>query len=214
MISIPMLLIALSFFLGLFIIWTAINLARFYGRKQQLEINERAYSVFLGYPFGALCGAYAAYSARGFEEYFFFLMFLFLNCCLLYIDLLYGLLPYRLSFALGITGILYMGRFYNVMDALFAAFAIFCLMWLLYYLAKGGMGGGDPMYATALAAWCTPGNAIFLLWTAFMIGGLFSLLLYLTGKYHGKSEVPFGPFLAFSGYIAVVARLQWWYFYV
>ena len=92
----------------------------------------------------------------------------------------------------------------------------FGLLLLIALLARGGFGMGDVKLAfllgtfIAFPSWATLWSGIFL---AFLIGGLVSLLLLITGRKGRKDAIAFGPPLIFGAWVALVwgHRLVDWY---
>jgi len=69
--------------------------------------------------------------------------------------------------------------------------------------SNGGMGGGDIKLSALMGLYL--GNpAIFVaLFSAFWVGGIFSILLMAVRRKGIKDEVPFGPFMSLGGLVAV-----------
>ncbi len=80
-------------------------------------------------------------------------------------------------------------------------------------MGREGMGGGDVKLAAMLGAFL--GWKIYLL--AFVVssllGGVVGIALMLSGRHGGKHPVPFGPFLAVGGMVALLwgERILSWY---
>jgi leader peptidase (prepilin peptidase)/N-methyltransferase len=68
----------------------------------------------------------------------------------------------------------------------------------------GGMGYGDPMLSAMLGAFLGWRLGLFALLVAALAGGLVGAGLLLTGRKGRKDPVPFGPFLALGGAIALL----------
>lgn len=161
----------------------------------------------------AVLACLALHSGATVVEKIFFVCFFLWNWPAVLCDLRYLVLPRRVSVLVAVTGLGYMYSQGQIRDGLMAAGLVWFLLQCLYFLARGGMGGGDPWYAAALASWCTPGNALFMLWLSALGGGLWVLFLFLRGKYQRGLEIPYGPFLALAAWVMVVWKWQWWHWY-
>ena len=75
---------------------------------------------------------------------------------------------------------------------------------LLAIISKGGMGGGDVKFAAALGFWLGWPGILLALFLSFMLGGLISLILLLTGLRGRKDFIPFGPFIAIGAWIVLL----------
>lgn len=87
------------------------------------------------------------------------------------------------------------------------------LFYLIYVLSRGGMGGGDVRLAGLLGLVLGPKLLLCALLIAFVTGAIISLALLSCGRANGKTAIPFGPFLAFAGYVAALwgpAILNWY----
>ncbi|MCS7233869.1 MAG: prepilin peptidase [Synergistetes bacterium] len=76
------------------------------------------------------------------------------------------------------------------------------IMALIFFVANGGMGEGDIGIAAFVGAWLGSVNTIVALVVAFIIGGIFAVLLLALGFKKMGEKVPFGPFLAIGSTIA------------
>ncbi len=153
-------------------------------------------------------------------SFFLSLFFLSILLVLAFIDLDTFLIPDRILlpsifFSLGfwLSGFLF-PRFKTLpllpglpLSALLAAFLAFLFLYFLAYISpflfgKEGMGGGDIKLSFFLGLYL--GYYVFVaLFFAFLIGSLVGLgWVYLKGK-DKKEEVPFGPFLALGGALAL-----------
>lgn len=65
-------------------------------------------------------------------------------------------------------------------------------------LSKGGMGGGDVKLMAVAGLFLGWRLTLVALFISFVAGGLFGIVLLLTGKKGRKDPVPFGPFLGGS----------------
>jgi len=114
------------------------------------------------------------------------------------IDLEHQLIPDGLVFVLVITSILVLVFFQS--GGLFNYFAAgFGASWFLLFLALAtrgkGMGLGDVKLALPLGTLLGWPGALVWLFLSFLIGGVFAILLLVTGKASFGKKIAFGPFL-------------------
>ncbi|GMQ85684.1 MAG: hypothetical protein BMS9Abin07_1251 [Acidimicrobiia bacterium] len=99
---------------------------------------------------------------------------------------------------------------------LVGGFAYFGLLFVLALIARGGFGYGDVKLGfllgvfTAFVAWEILVVAVF---TAFLLGGLISLVLIISRLRSRKDAIPFGPYLVVGSYVALAwgSALADWY---
>lgn len=88
------------------------------------------------------------------------------------------------------------------------------LLAILYFVSKGKwMGFGDVKLAAILGLILGFPATILMIILSFLFGGFFGLILIALGKKHLKDKVAFGPFLAFSFIITILAGdliLNWY----
>lgn len=130
---------------------------------------------------------------------------------LAFIDLDTQFLPDDLTLPLLWVGLLFnlSGIFTPLPDAVIGAALGYLLLWLVYWgyrLATGkeGMGYGDFKLLAALGAWLgwTMLPLIVLLSSA--VGALVGLMLILLRGHQRDKPIPFGPFLALAGLVALL----------
>ena len=78
------------------------------------------------------------------------------------------------------------------------------LLYLIAWVSRGGMGGGDIKLAAAIGAFLGWENVLWSLGVAFLIGGLVALILLISGLKKRKDPVPFGPFIALGAVIVLL----------
>jgi leader peptidase (prepilin peptidase)/N-methyltransferase len=86
------------------------------------------------------------------------------------------------------------------------AVAFFAAMYLLAILARGGLGFGDVKLAFLIglfAGYVGWGVVLIAGVGAFLVGGVVSVVLLVSGRFGRKDAIPFGPFLTSAGIIAV-----------
>jgi leader peptidase (prepilin peptidase)/N-methyltransferase len=82
------------------------------------------------------------------------------------------------------------------------------LFYLIAFLSRGGMGGGDIKYMAAAGALLGWQKTLLVIFSGSLLGTLYGLPLILLGKKGRKSKVPFGPFLAGATLIAIFSGDQ------
>jgi leader peptidase (prepilin peptidase)/N-methyltransferase len=70
-------------------------------------------------------------------------------------------------------------------------------------LSRGGMGGGDLKLGAMLGAFLGWKALLVALFVAIVLGGASALALLASGKFARKDAIPFGPFLALGGAVAL-----------
>lgn len=82
---------------------------------------------------------------------------------------------------------------------------------LLWRIKPGGMGYGDVKLAGLLGAglaWVGYGSLAVGAFAAFLLGGVFSIVLLLAGRAGRKSRIPFGPWMIAGAVLGVAAGEQ------
>ena len=95
----------------------------------------------------------------------------------------------------------------SVLGMFVGAFALWMVMRVLEVLARGGLGGGDVALAGLLGlylGWLSYEAVVVGLITAFMVGGVFALLLLITRRANRSTRFAFGPFLIVGALVAVL----------
>jgi len=135
------------------------------------------------------------------------------------IDLECGLLPDGLTLPLLWAGLLFNLWFQRVplAEAVLGAAVGYVALWLLFwlfYLGSGreGLGYGDFKLLAAMGAWLGVSALPQVLLLSALTGLLAGGILMLLGRMQRNEALPFGPFLAFSGWMAWVGgeRFQEW----
>lgn len=124
------------------------------------------------------------------------------------IDLECGLLPDALTLSLLWAGLLFnlvSGRVAlseAVLGAVVGYGALWLLFWFFYLLSgKEGLGFGDFKLLAALGAWLGVSVLPQVLLLSALTGLLAGGILMLLGRMKRNEALPFGPFLAFSGWM-------------
>jgi len=87
------------------------------------------------------------------------------------------------------------------------------LFLVIILVSRGGMGGGDLKLGAMLGAFLGWKVLIVALFVAIVLGGAIGAVLLATGRRGRKDPIPFGPFLAAGGAMALFWGKQafsWW----
>ena len=132
---------------------------------------------------------------------------------LTFIDYDTQLLPDQLTLPLLWLGLItnLFGGFTDLPSALIGAIAGYLFLWSTYWAfklitGKEGMGYGDFKLYAAIGAWLGWQVLPAVILIASMVGLLYALFTFLTGNRQSAQPIPFGPFLAVSGWVSLVAR--------
>jgi prepilin signal peptidase PulO-like enzyme (type II secretory pathway) len=123
---------------------------------------------------------------------------------------------------LPVTVLALLGSFFvddnSFLAALIGMVVGFLLFFGAYWLGQrlfgpGALGFGDVMLAMAMGAMLGLHRVIFALTLAILLGGVGSALLILTRRFHRRSYVPYGPYLAVAGVILLLwgEQIVAWY---
>jgi leader peptidase (prepilin peptidase) / N-methyltransferase len=127
------------------------------------------------------------------------------------IDVRTQLLPDDLTLSLLWLGLLVslVPLFVTPQQAIIGAACGYGVLWLVFHVfklitGKEGMGFGDFKLLAALGAWLGAGQLPLVILLSSLVGALVGGI-WLLRKRDGKSEpIPFGPFLAAAGFIALI----------
>ncbi|WP_339330058.1 A24 family peptidase [Aeromonas hydrophila] len=130
---------------------------------------------------------------------------------LTFIDLDKMLLPDQLTLPLLWGGLLFnlAGGFAPLADAVIGAMAGYLVLWSLYWAfklltGKEGMGYGDFKLLAALGAWLGWQALPIVLLLSSLVGAFIGIALILLRNHHQNKPIPFGPYLAIAGWIALL----------
>lgn len=138
------------------------------------------------------------------------LFFIWMLISLTVIDLKHQILPDSLT-----LGLLWLGLLVNIQDmitplpdAVLGAALGYITLWLVmtgfYYITgKIGMGQGDFKLLAALGAWFGWATLPLILLMASLLGAVAGITYLKLSKQSKETPIPFGPFLCFSGLIAL-----------
>lgn len=108
------------------------------------------------------------------------------------------------------------GDWWALLWAVVGGCALFIFYFIMVMLYPKGMGFGDVKLAgvVGLALGYLGGGALIVgAFAAFLLGGVFSIALLLTGKATRKSGIPFGPWMLLGAWVGIVCgnEISVWY---
>ncbi len=129
---------------------------------------------------------------------------------LTFIDFETQLLPDNITLPLVWLGLLWnLGDgFASLSDAVVGAVAGYLLLWSVYHLfklitGKEGMGYGDFKLLAALGAWLGWQVLPIIILASSVVGALVGILMILMAGHDKAKPLPFGPYLALGGLVAL-----------
>ena len=136
------------------------------------------------------------------------LMFVLTSCLILIslIDYKTQIIPDGLVGVIAVSGALYNLLYapQGIMDMLFGGAAGFAVMLLIFLISRGGMGGGDVKLSAAVGLWLGMEGTLLFLLLAFIMGGIISMMLLVSGVKSKGDAIPFGPFLCLAAFVTVL----------
>ena len=151
----------------------------------------------------------------GFSPVLLFLLgFTWTLICLFMIDAKTMLLPDILTYPLLWAGLIVNMQSFGLTDlhsAVLGAMLGYLSLWSVFQLfllltGKEGMGYGDFKLLAALGAWGGWQVLPFIIFSSALFGAVFGIALILFKKHEKANPMPFGPWLAMAGFIAIVER--------
>ncbi len=134
----------------------------------------------------------------------------FFLIALTFIDLDTQLLPDDMTLSLLWLGLLFnlWGVFAPLESAVIGAMAGYLSLWLVYWgfrliTGKEGMGFGDFKLLAALGAWFGWQALPSIILLSSLVGATVGILLMVLGKHGRETPIPFGPYLAGAGLLAL-----------
>lgn len=102
------------------------------------------------------------------------------------------------------------GWFTTPADAIAGAAAGYLLLWSIYHgfrllTGKEGMGYGDFKLLAAIGAWLGWQSLPLVILLSSVVGAAVGIAMTVTGRLERDRPMPFGPFLAAAGWLALVA---------
>ncbi len=139
------------------------------------------------------------------------LAFTFVLIALTFIDADTTLLPDSLTLPLLWAGLLLNlhGTFVPLAEAVIGAAAGYLILWSIYWLfklatGKEGMGYGDFKLLAALGAWFGWKMLLPIVLLSSVVGALIGIVLLILARRGRDIPIPFGPYLAAAGFIALI----------
>jgi leader peptidase (prepilin peptidase)/N-methyltransferase len=88
------------------------------------------------------------------------------------------------------------------------------LIFVIIVVSRGGMGGGDMKLCAMMGAFLGPKLALLAIFSGVVAGGMVAAILLASGLRGRKDPIPFGPFLALGGVVALFSGedIVRWYF--
>lgn len=173
--------------------------ARISARYPVVELVTAAFFAICGWRFGLglHAAAWAAFAA--------------LLICLFLIDMDTQILPDDLNYLLLWSGLLAsaVGWTVPLSSAVWGAALGYLVFWSIFQLfklatGKEGMGYGDFKLLAALGAWLGAEYLLAIVLLSSIVGAAIGILLLLVGKLaHREIPMPFGPYLAGAGLLAL-----------
>ncbi len=160
--------------------------------------------------FTAVCFAFAAWRWGGTWTTVAACLFLAALIVLAFIDLDTQLLPDDITLPLLWAGLLFnlLGGFTGLKSAVIGAMVGYLALWLVYWgfkLATGkeGMGYGDFKLLAAIGAWLGWPMLPLTVLLSSMVGAVVGISLIVFARHGRNVPIPFGPYLAAAGAIAL-----------
>jgi leader peptidase (prepilin peptidase)/N-methyltransferase len=138
----------------------------------------------------------------------------FFTWCLIsltFIDVDHQLLPDRITLPLLWLGLLIntQNSFASLEAAVWGATLGYLALWSVYWAfklltGKEGMGYGDFKLLAALGAWCGAAALPLIILLSSVAGVILAVILMLFKRHEAQNPLPFGPYLAIAGWIALL----------
>jgi leader peptidase (prepilin peptidase)/N-methyltransferase len=130
---------------------------------------------------------------------------------LTFIDVDQQLLPDKMTLPLVWLGLLFnlFGVFTDLSSSVVGAIAGYLSLWSIYHLfrivtGKEGMGYGDFKLLAALGAWLGWQYLPMIVLLSSLVGAVIGITLVLLKQHQREIPIPFGPYLAAAGWIALL----------
>ncbi len=132
--------------------------------------------------------------------YFFYIIMVGYLIALSVIDIEKRIVPDVIIVFLFVTGALFgvfeLNKNVTIFDGIIGAASAGFVIYVLNYFSNGKIGEGDVKLFMALGMCLGPVEALKVILYSFIIGGIISGLLLLTGRYSRKDALAFVPFIA------------------
>ena len=127
------------------------------------------------------------------------------------IDIDHQLLPDNMTIPLMWAGILisFWSFHTDLSSSVIGAIAGYLILWSVYHMfrlltGKEGMGYGDFKLLAALGAWMGWQMLPLIILLSSVVGAVVGVILMATGRLKKDKPMPFGPFIAAAGWIALI----------
>jgi len=127
------------------------------------------------------------------------------------IDVKEKLLPDQITLPLLWVGLIanLNGFFVPLSESVIGAIAGYLVLWSVYWVfklitGKEGMGHGDFKLLAALGAWLGWQMLPLIILVSSVVGAIIGILMIMVGGKDRNLQIPFGPFLATAGWIALI----------
>jgi leader peptidase (prepilin peptidase) / N-methyltransferase len=137
-------------------------------------------------------------------------VFVWFLIAMTFIDFDTSLLPDDLTLPLIWLGLLIntQGTFTSLQDAVIGAALGYVALWLVFWLfklvtGKDGMGYGDFKLLAALGAWMGWAMLPVIILLSSLVGSIVGITMIVFAKHRREIPIPFGPYLAGAGFIAM-----------
>ena len=164
-----------------------------------VELITAVASLLAAYTFGVTIQTVAA------------LFFTWVLITLTLIDLKTQLLPDNITLPLLWLGIFlsFFDVFTDLASSVIGAMAGYMILWSVYQLfklvtGKEGMGFGDFKLLAALGAWVGYSYLPQIILVSSVVGSVFGIGMLIIGRTRQQQPIPFGPYLAVAGWIALL----------
>lgn len=164
-----------------------------------LELLTGLASLCVAFTFGATLQTIAA------------LLFTWVLIALSMIDIKEQILPDNMTLPLLWLGILcsLFGLFTDLESSIIGAMAGYLILWSVYQLfklvtGKEGMGFGDFKLLAAITAWTGYSLLPQIILVSSLVGSIVGISMLITGRTKQQQPIPFGPYLAVAGWIALL----------
>jgi leader peptidase (prepilin peptidase)/N-methyltransferase len=139
------------------------------------------------------------------------MLFAWSMIALTFIDIDTQLLPDSITLPLLWAGLLFnlRGTFVDLQSAVIGAVAGYLILWTVYWVfklatGKEGMGFGDFKLLAAIGAWLGWKMLPLVILASSLVGAVVGIVLIVLARHGREVPIPFGPYLAGAGLIALL----------